>query len=124
WVYGAEGAAFFEPDVTSPFAHRLVVLPQGTMAWVSPHAPGSAGFGWTYLVVAATLAGQEVCRSDRVGEISYLSELPSRPPLPPRRACSGTARDDGSLPDFPRAFCRGEEAIGIRSGAWAPRTGG
>jgi len=76
WVYGADGAAFFDPGVTSPFDHRLTVLPQGTMAWLSPHQTGSSELGWAYLIVATTPAGQEICRSGRVGEISFLSELP------------------------------------------------
>gem|GEM_PF-3136773 len=71
WVYGSTGDPFFEPDLMPPFNNRLIVLPQGALSWVSPFPTGSPGYGYTYLVFAATQSGEDMCHSNRVGEVSY-----------------------------------------------------
>jgi hypothetical protein len=78
WVYGVSGNPFFVPDLTPPYNNRLNVLPQGMLTWLSPYPTGSPGYGWTYLVVAATVGGQEICTSNRVGEASFIAEIAGR----------------------------------------------
>jgi hypothetical protein len=76
WIYGVSDIPYFVPDLSPPFANRLTILPQGLLSWLSPNQTGSPGFGWSYLVVATTVSGQEICRSKLVGEISYSGDIP------------------------------------------------
>jgi hypothetical protein len=71
WVYGADNEAYFSPGLVSPYQHRLTLLPPGTATWASPSGIGDPDHNWTYLVLAVDATGQELCRSNRVGEHDF-----------------------------------------------------
>ena len=75
WVYGAPDNPFFVPDITPPFDNRLIVLPQGSLSWVSPYPTGPPGYGYTYLVIATTTVEQEMCISNRIGETTFSADI-------------------------------------------------
>ncbi len=71
WVYGAANQAHFIPGVSSPYQHRLQVLPSGTTSWASPNGVGDPSNNWGYLIVAVNASEQELCRSNRVSEHDF-----------------------------------------------------
>jgi hypothetical protein len=71
WVYGAANNAYFEPGLTSPYPHRLAVLPPPSTSWSSPNGVGDPDWNWTYLVLAIGHYGQEMARSNRFGEFDF-----------------------------------------------------
>jgi hypothetical protein len=71
WVYGADNEAYFAPGLTSPYQHRLVVLPPATTIWPSTSGIGDPAHNWTYLVIAVDASGHELCRSNRFGEHDF-----------------------------------------------------
>jgi hypothetical protein len=76
WVYGTDAVVYFAPGVTSPYQHRLQVLPPETTSWSSAGGVGDPGRNWTYLVLAVDDLQQELCRSNRVGEHDFNVRAP------------------------------------------------
>jgi hypothetical protein len=60
------------------FAHRLAVLPQGTVTWASASGVGDPDTNWSYTVIAVDPASQEIGRSNRIGEWDYWTGTPVR----------------------------------------------
>jgi hypothetical protein len=71
WVYGADGEAYFDPQLITPYQYRLQILPSGTTTWSSPNGIGDPDHNWTYQVVAADASEREMCRSNRYGEHDF-----------------------------------------------------
>jgi serine protease len=71
WVYGASNNAWFEPGFAPGFEYRLAVLPPATMTWSSSAGVGDSSNNWTYLVVAVDDVGQELQRTNRIGEHDF-----------------------------------------------------
>ena len=72
WIYGADNSAHFEPGFSPGFEHRLDVLSSDTTTWSSSSGVGDPDHNWTYLVMAVDAMGQELMRSNRVGEHDYV----------------------------------------------------
>lgn len=71
WVYGAGNEAYFLPGFGPGYQHRLAVLPPLQQTWSSGAGIGAPDSNWTYLVLAADAADQEMARSNRVGESDF-----------------------------------------------------
>ncbi len=71
WVYGASNEAYFPPEVSSPYGYRVTVLPSGTTTWSTTTGVGDVNNNWTYLVIAVGGSGQELVRTNRIGEHDY-----------------------------------------------------
>jgi hypothetical protein len=67
WIYGNDGSPYLSPELSFPFSGRIGILLQGSLSWISPYPTGIPGFGWSYMVVAVTSSGLEICRSGTVG---------------------------------------------------------
>jgi hypothetical protein len=76
WVYGAGNEPFFVPGFAPAYEHRLVVLPPWIRVWTSADGIGDPSTNWTYTVMATDASEQELARSNRVGEVDYLSDIP------------------------------------------------
>jgi len=76
WVYGDDGQPFFIPAMGPSFEYRLDVLEPTVTTWSSNNGIGDPAANWTYLVLAVDEIPQEITRSNRVGEVDYLSDVP------------------------------------------------
>ena len=70
-VYGADNGAYFEPGLVPPYQHRLAILSPGWTSWSIANGIGDPDSNWTYLLVAVDYAGQELERSNRVGQFDW-----------------------------------------------------
>jgi len=71
WVYGASNNAFFVPDITQSYAHRVAILAGDTYSWQSSSGVNDPDSNWTYLVMAVDENEQEIVRSRRVIEWDF-----------------------------------------------------
>jgi hypothetical protein len=76
WVYGATNNAWFEPGFAPGYEYRLAVLPPATMTWSSSAGVGDPSSNWTYLVIAVDDVGQELQRTNRIGEHDFGADTP------------------------------------------------
>jgi len=71
WIYGAANDPYFEPEVSSPYTHRLAVVPGMTATWGSTNGIGDDANNWTYVIVAVNSGAFELARSNYFGEFDY-----------------------------------------------------
>ncbi len=71
WVYGAGNDAYFEPGISSPYQHRVAIVPAPATSWSSNSGVGDPSSNWAYLVVAVDASELELVRSERVGEFDF-----------------------------------------------------
>lgn len=71
WVYGASNDVYFDPQIVLPYGYRVTVLPSGTTTWSTTTGVGDVNNNWTYLIIAVDGAGQELVRTNRIGEHDY-----------------------------------------------------
>lgn len=76
WVYGVSNLPYFEPGLSSPYEHRIAVVPSGTITWSSPNGVGDPDNNWTYQVVAVDASDWVLCLSNRFGEHDYVIDIP------------------------------------------------
>ena len=76
WVYGADNNAYFPPGLTSPYQHRLAVLPPLVTTWSCSNGICDPDHNWTYLVVAVDAGDQELARSNYFGECDVGTVVP------------------------------------------------
>jgi len=76
WIYGATNNTYFMPGLALPYEHRVATLPPTSTAWSSAAGVGDSTSNWAYLVIAVDQSGQEIYRSNRVGEWDYGAEIP------------------------------------------------
>lgn len=72
WVYGASGNAWFDPEFEVPYTYLLEILPEGASSWSSTAGVADPTVNWSYLIIAAGQSGEELYRSNRVGEHEFL----------------------------------------------------
>lgn len=76
WIYGAANESFFVPGIVPPYDHRLDVLPATDTSWSTTLGIGDTNSHWSFCVVAATLGGDILYQSNRVGEWDFGADLP------------------------------------------------
>jgi hypothetical protein len=70
WIFGASNQAYFDPDL-SGYSNRVAVVPSPTLTWSTTNGIGDSANNWTYTVVAVDSGGNELARSNYVGEFDY-----------------------------------------------------
>jgi hypothetical protein len=75
WIYGKANQAHFEPGLSPGFSHRLDVCSAETTTWSSPNGVEDPEANWTYLVLAANSADQEIARSNRFAEYDFACDF-------------------------------------------------
>jgi hypothetical protein len=68
WVYGAANRAYFEPGLAPGYDYRLAVVSGDSTTWATPEGIGDPDDQWSYQLIAVHGSGEELARSNRVGE--------------------------------------------------------
>jgi len=76
WVYGASNKPFFIPGVAPGYDFRVAILQPDIVSWQSSAGIGIPGDDWTYMIIAVDEMGEEIGRSNRVGEMDFLTDIP------------------------------------------------
>ena len=76
WIYGASNKPYFMPGVVPPYAYRIAVIPSKEMSWSTTLGIGNTSSNWSFRVAAATLGGDVLYQSNRVGEWDFGADVP------------------------------------------------
>ena len=70
WIFGESNEAYFDPDM-SGYANRQAVVSAPTITWATSQGIGDFANNWNYMIVAVDSGGNELARSNYVGEFDY-----------------------------------------------------
>ena len=71
WIYGTDNMPYFTPELASPYEYRIAVHAPGTTSDAFANGVGTVDHNWTYLLVCVDSDGEEMVRSNRIGEFDF-----------------------------------------------------